>query len=344
MKMRMLLVGLILVTGCQQATPPPPGNTTQTDTESFRQPTSAPEPDVSSAKEEAAFLARLAENENENDAKALMGLARIYHVNARQTRDDDYKLAKKSAQYLRKAIEADPAGTRNFTYEFAGKDIFYDEAKAFSQEKNDQASLNSLRQAIDAGWEDIRKIKTDPALEHVRQNPEFVRIEEALRASAKKKVAERIDRLLAAKPKFKFDFNLEDTKGQPISKQQYQGKVLMVNIWGTWCGPCRREIPDLIAAASKYKDQGFEIVGINTERLTGDAANKLIQSSIKQLEINYPCALANQETLGQIPNLSGVPTSIFFNRQGDIQAVYPGMITGDILELIIERLLTDPPQ
>lgn len=342
MRMRLLLVGLAVVVGCQKATPLPPSTTTQSTADSFGTPPPTSEPDINSSKEEAALLARLAENAN--DSQALLGLARINHVNARETRDDDYKLAKKAADYLHRAIEADPTAARNFTYEFVGKAIFYNEAQAFAHEKNDEASLKSLRQAVDAGWDDIRKIKTDPELEQVRQNPEFAHIEEALQAAAKKKAIERIELLFGVKHKFKFDFNLEDTEGQPLTKQQYAGKVLMVNIWGTWCVPCRREIPDLIAAAIQYKNMGFEIVGINTERETGDAAIKVIQSSIKQLEINYPCALANQETLGQIPNLGGVPTSIFFNRQGEIQAVYPGMITRDTLELIIERLLMDSPQ
>ncbi len=341
MRVTVLLASLIFVVGCQKTNPAPSSTASQTKDEFTVDAPANSEPDYNSAKEEADLLAQLAKDPQ--DARALLGLARINHVNARDTRDDDFKLSKKAADYLRRALEADPATAKDFTFEFIGKVIFVNEARAFSQEKNDDASLKALRQAIDAGWNDIDELKSDPALEHVRQNPAFASIEAAIQAAHKKAVADRVDRLFAAKHNFKFDFDLKDTEGKSLTKQQYAGKLLMVNIWGTWCPPCRREIPDLIAATKKYKDQGFEIVGLNVENATGDAAIELIKTSMKHFEINYPCALSNEQTLGQIPSLNGVPTSIFFNRQGEIQVMLVGMISHETLEMIIERQLVESP-
>jgi thiol-disulfide isomerase/thioredoxin len=341
MRVTVLLAGLIFVVGCQKTNPVPSSTAGQAKDEFTADARANSEPDYNSAKEEANLLARLANDPQ--DARVLLGLARINHVNARDTRDDDHKMAKKAADYLRRALEADPATVKDFTFEFIGKLIFVNEARAFSQEKNDEASLKALRQAIDAGWNDIKELQSDPALAHVRQNPGFASIEAAIQAAHKKAVADRVDRLFTGKHNFNFDFDLKDTEGQPLTKQQYAGKLLMVNIWGTWCISCRHEIPDLIAATKKYKDQGFEIVGLNVENATRDAAIELIKTSMKHFEINYPCALSDEQTLSQIPSLNGVPTSIFFNRHGEIQVVLAGMISRETLEAIIERQLVESP-
>ena len=58
------------------------------------------------------------------------------------------------------------------------------------------------------------------------------------------------------------DFTLSDLEGNPISLNKLKGKVVLLNFWGTWCGPCRKEIPDFIKLAEKYKDNGLEIIGI----------------------------------------------------------------------------------
>ena len=67
------------------------------------------------------------------------------------------------------------------------------------------------------------------------------------------------------------DFTLSDLEGNPISLNKLKGKVVLLNFWGTWCGPCRKEIPDFIKLAEKYKDNGLEIIGIT---LTSGNAKK----------------------------------------------------------------------
>ena len=58
------------------------------------------------------------------------------------------------------------------------------------------------------------------------------------------------------------DFSLADLEGNTITLEQMRGKVILLNFWGTWCGPCRKEIPDFINLMKKYKQDGLEIVGI----------------------------------------------------------------------------------
>ena len=85
-------------------------------------------------------------------------------------------------------------------------------------------------------------------------------------------IAERLvkeaQEVLASGETFPFDFTLTDFSGQNISLTGFQGKVLIVDIWGTWCPPCRAEIPSFVKLQTEYGPQGLQIVGLNYEHGT----------------------------------------------------------------------------
>ena len=126
------------------------------------------------------------------------------------------------------------------------------------------------------------------------------------------------------------NFTLSDLQGQEVSLNDLKGKVVLLNFWGTWCGPCRKEIPDFINLSKKYKKEGLEIVGIT---LTSGPPDK-IQSFADQWGINYQLltdingnetqtvtALYGQATGKRI---TGIPTTFIIDREGYIRQRYVG--------------------
>ncbi|HHI80778.1 MAG TPA: TlpA family protein disulfide reductase [Planctomycetes bacterium] len=111
-----------------------------------------------------------------------------------------------------------------------------------------------------------------------------------------------------------FHFKLKTIDGDEISQSDYKNKVLLVDIWGTWCPPCRKAVPFLSRLYDSYKERGFEIVGINFERTSRDKALKKVRAFADRLGVPYPLALGDQSILNQIEGFRGYPTLLFFKK------------------------------
>jgi thiol-disulfide isomerase/thioredoxin len=300
--------------------------------------------DLLSMEKEKELLARL--EKDPKDGKALLLLAKIKQTKgiiSAQSGKPDYKLFKEAAEYLHKAIAADEKVKTTKNFNLFASIVFYGEACCLALDKDESGALKSLQLSVDYGWSNDAHMKKDPDLKLIRESDEFKRLVGLVREKRAQKQIEVVAALFDEKPDFKFEFDLKDTAGKPVSKKDFTGKVLIVNIWGTWCPPCRAEIPDLVASSKKYQPQGVEFIGLNSESSTGDEADELIKQSQEKMGITYPCALGNDKVFSQVPGFSGFPTTLFFNREGVIQAKLVGMTDELTLELIIERLLKESP-
>ncbi len=131
--------------------------------------------------------------------------------------------------------------------------------------------------------------------------------------------------------------NLPDIEGIPQPVSQWQGKVMVVNFWATWCTPCREEIPEFIALQDQYRDQGLIFIGVAI-----DQENKVIAYS-REFGINYPVligglgAMSLAEAAGN--PMSVLPYTVVFDRQGNITDTFLGRVHKKTMERSILPLL-----
>jgi thiol-disulfide isomerase/thioredoxin len=120
---------------------------------------------------------------------------------------------------------------------------------------------------------------------------------------------------------------MTDLDGRALSSADWQGKVVIVNFWATWCPPCRAEIPDLIALQNKYKDH-LLIIGISDD----DDPPAMVKKWAVEHKINYPIVMNTPELRKTFAGVSALPTSFIVDRQSRIAMRHVGMLTAAITE------------
>lgn len=108
------------------------------------------------------------------------------------------------------------------------------------------------------------------------------------------------------------DFTLTDANGASVKLSDYRGKVVLLNFWATWCGPCKLEIPWFMEFEQQYKSQGFEVIGISMD----DDGWKAIKPYIAARKLNYRVLLGNDTVTQLYGGVDSLPTTFIIDRDG----------------------------
>lgn len=144
-------------------------------------------------------------------------------------------------------------------------------------------------------------------------------------------------------PAVVLDTEMQGSNGEPIKLSNYSGKVLVVNLWATWCGPCRNETPELVRLYKEYQKQGLEVVGLTTEDPVRSA--ETVKEFVREYNVNYPVGWAPREV--QIALMQGrgsIPQNFIVTRDGRIKKRFIGfhpIKTPPQLKAAIEEALLD---
>jgi len=131
------------------------------------------------------------------------------------------------------------------------------------------------------------------------------------------------------------NFTLSDLAGRQVSLQSFEGKkIVVLNFWATWCGPCRHEIPDFNAAYDSYKNRGVEFLGVSADQ----NAEEVVPSFVNEVPIAYPVLLGSPELAFKY-GIRGFPTTFIIDTSGAVQHRFVGMINRQILEEALNKLL-----
>jgi cytochrome c biogenesis protein CcmG/thiol:disulfide interchange protein DsbE len=156
-------------------------------------------------------------------------------------------------------------------------------------------------------------------------------------AEAAAPAGDRVSVRLYRNPATVGDFTVRDLEGRTISSASLHGKVTVINFWATWCGPCRAEIPDLVALQEKYKDS-LQIVGISQD----EAPAAVVKKFAADRGVNYPIAMMTADLERHFPGIAALPTSYILDRDGRIVQKHVGMLTAAITEAEVRVLAKLP--
>lgn len=130
-------------------------------------------------------------------------------------------------------------------------------------------------------------------------------------------------------------FQFQDVTGKIHKLSDYKGRWVLVNFWATWCPPCLKEIPDLIALHEQRKD--LIVIGVAMD--IDDP--KVVMDFVRSMSITYPIVLGDRKIASQLDEISLLPSTYFFDPEGNPAARQQGLISRESIERFIESKLTD---
>lgn len=133
------------------------------------------------------------------------------------------------------------------------------------------------------------------------------------------------------------NFSWKDKDGKTVSFDTFRGKVTLVNFWATWCGPCKRELPDLIALSKEMESKGVKVIGISTDR--GSNVIDDVKSFVAQAGITYQIVISNEDLEEAYGNIRVIPTTFLIDADGKIAETIIGGRTKEQFAEAINALL-----
>ena len=288
----------------------------------------------------AAALAAPAALAQEEDPRQKISDAMEQAVEKLQAKDYDGALAAFEAILK----DVDKAGFEDEVKLRVLQLVHYNTACAYSLKGEKEKALDSFEKALEAGFDDFDHIAEDTDLDPLRELPRFKAIVAKHREMAKAREAEAAERerkelvgQISKEALFPFDFELKTVEGASLKLADFRGKVVLVDVWWTWCPPCRAEMPVIQKMYEEYKGQGFTVLAIDMT-FQDDAA--AVQPFVEEYRLTFPVLLEPSGATARQYELRSLPTSFFIDRQGVIrEVVIGGPMSEALLRTRIETIL-----
>lgn len=129
--------------------------------------------------------------------------------------------------------------------------------------------------------------------------------------------------------------------GKQIKLSDYRGKVVIVDFWATWCGPCRMELPDFVKLHQKYKSKGFSMIGVSLDQGSVDS----VKNFVTQWKMSYPVVMDHTgEVSSAYGGIRSIPTSLLIGKDGTVREAFVGYRPQDVFEDAIKKALAESPE
>jgi cytochrome c biogenesis protein CcmG/thiol:disulfide interchange protein DsbE len=131
------------------------------------------------------------------------------------------------------------------------------------------------------------------------------------------------------------DFSLRDVDGKLVKLSDFRGKVVLVDFWATWCGPCKIMIPWFIDLERKHKDKGFAVIGVSMD----DEGWDVVKPFLSRMNVNYRVVIGTDPVAQSYGGIEALPTTFLIDREGRIAATHVGLTSRKEFENGVEQLL-----
>jgi thiol-disulfide isomerase/thioredoxin len=250
--------------------------------------------------------------------RAIVHLEQARRLKAREEKTAEIEKALALVSTLRRAYDS----PKPYETELINR-VYYTKFRALADQGNVDLAVAALKAACETGIDGFGRVDTDDSLADLRKTPQYQAAHKADDLERLKVARERVQGRLSPAAIMPFDFTLPDLEGKKVSLASFKGKVVVVDFWGTWCGPCREAIPFLTGMYKRYQGQGLEIVGLNYERdATSESQHREMAATfVKASKLPYPNLIGDEETIKRIPGFKGFPTSLIIDRAGKLRLV-----------------------
>ena len=131
------------------------------------------------------------------------------------------------------------------------------------------------------------------------------------------------------------DFALKDLNGRTYRLTDLKGRVVLLNFFATWCGPCRQEIPDFVQLHKRLNGKGLEVIGVSLDMEAG----AVLGPFINRYGITYPIVLGTREVVVDYGGIRGIPTTFVIDDKGEISDYFVGLQPRHVIEESVTKLL-----
>ena len=240
---------------------------------------------------------------------------------------------------IAKKLQSNPSYPKNALEALAKPMI--DMAHGYAEQKKVDLVFQSIENAIECGYGEYRSLADEAWFKTIVDADTAKAWMTKFDASYANAVDQWSQQVVREFQGANFEFSLSDIEGSVVSKRDYTGRVLVVDLWATWCPPCRKGIPEFIKLQKKYKS-GVAVLGISMDAPeTPSNTIETVSNFVQAQGVNYDIALGDTSVSSQIAGKMALPTTLFLDRDGRVRYIATGYHDYAKVEAITKVLLNE---